>query len=69
VPNLAHPLPSVEPARPAWITPALIEQTRLVWQPYYGRPLSEADALEILASVGSLCDVLFFDSPLDDPAE
>jgi hypothetical protein len=56
-------------ALPAWITPALIEQARLAWQPYYGRLLSEAEAIDVLLSMGALCDVLFFDSPLDNAAD
>lgn len=53
-------------ALPAWITPALIAQTRIVWQPYYAEPLSHDDAIELLSSVGALCDVLFEPNPLDN---
>lgn len=56
-------------ALPAWITPALIAQARLAWQPYYGRLLSEAEAIEALMSMGALCDVLLFESPLDKADE
>lgn len=41
-----------------WITPELIEETLQTWQPYYNEPLSEADAVEILQSVGRLLDCL-----------
>ena len=56
-------------ALPAWITPELIQQARLAWQPYYGRLLSDTEAIEVLLSMGGLCDVLFFDSPLDNAAD
>lgn len=45
-------------AKPNWITPALIEKTIEVWQPYYETGLGETDAIEILASIGRLFDVL-----------
>jgi hypothetical protein len=43
---------------PAWITPELIKDTLQTWQPYYNQQLSEADAVEILQSVGRLLDVM-----------
>ncbi|MGH7213639.1 MAG: hypothetical protein ACREIT_02570 [Tepidisphaeraceae bacterium] len=52
-------------ATPAWITPALIARTRRVWSPLYGHELTDDDAIELLISVGALCDVLFAPNPLD----
>lgn len=48
---------------PSWITPELVAQTRLVWEPHYRRPLSEADALEILLNAGALARVLLRNDP------
>jgi len=43
---------------PGWITPDLIQDTIDTWQPYYQERLTTTDAIEILQSVGRLCDVL-----------
>lgn len=43
---------------PAWITPALIDLTLEVWQPYYDEPLCVDDAVTILRDTGNLLDVL-----------
>jgi hypothetical protein len=43
---------------PSWISEELIAETLDVWQPYYEKSLTRADALEILQSVGRLIDVL-----------
>jgi hypothetical protein len=45
-------------ALPEWIEPKLIEDTIAVWNPFYGRSLTPAEAIEILQSVGRLVDVL-----------
>ncbi len=44
------------PDVPGWITPELVAETIETWQPYYGETLTQADALGILESVGSLFD-------------
>lgn len=49
------------PRRPpgaAWITDEAIADTRRVWSPYYGRELTEVEAVEILMNVRNLADVL-----------
>jgi hypothetical protein len=43
---------------PSWVTPALLEHTLRVWQPYYAAPLTPEDALAIIQSVGCLIEVL-----------
>lgn len=43
---------------PSWITPELIRRTLGVWQKRSPMPLSEADALDILVTVGHLADLL-----------
>lgn len=43
---------------PEWIDEKLIEQTKAVWSPRYGRLLTTAEAIEILLSVGRLFDAL-----------
>jgi hypothetical protein len=53
---------------PTWITPALIERTRAVWQPYVDHILSDDEAIEMIKTVGALCDVLFEPDPLDNRA-
>jgi len=35
-----------------------VEDTRRVWSPYYGRELTEGEAVEILMNVKNLADVL-----------
>jgi len=49
------------PRRPpgaAWITDEAIADTRRVWSPYYGRELTDDEAVEILMNVRNLADVL-----------
>lgn len=46
------------PAVPAWITPALLSLTVRVWSKRYGRPIDDAEAVDILLRVGRLIDVL-----------
>lgn len=49
------------PRRPpgaAWITDEAVEDTRRVWSPYYGRELTDGEAVEILMNVRNLADVL-----------
>jgi len=43
---------------PNWIDEELIERTKVVWSPRYGRSLTTAEAIEILLNVGRLIDVL-----------
>ena len=46
------------PPGAAWITDEAVEDTRRVWSPYYGRELTEGEAVEILMNVKNLADVL-----------
>jgi hypothetical protein len=48
----------VDIGAPRWITSELIADTIETWRPYYARRLTEADAVEILVSVGELADIL-----------
>lgn len=43
---------------PAWITPELIEATRKVWEPRYGRRLSCDEAITIVRTAGRLFELL-----------
>ena len=45
-------------AAPAWVTSELIAKTLRVWQPFYAKPLTPNDALEILLSAGQLVTAL-----------
>lgn len=47
---------SSQAALPDWITGELIVETRAVWEPMYGRTLTEAEVVEILLSFGRLLD-------------
>lgn len=49
---------SVPAGAPNWVTPALLDHTVRVWQPYYATPLTPEDALAIIQSVGCLIEVL-----------
>ena len=42
---------------PAWVTPDLIEQTIISWQPYYRARLTADDAVTIILNAGRLIDV------------
>ena len=51
--------PAAEPiVAPSWITPELLGETARTWQPFYGRPLTDAESVEILVAVGQLFDLL-----------
>lgn len=43
---------------PHWMSSALIERTRIVWQKIYQRAISHDEAVTILAQVGRLLDCL-----------
>ena len=50
-PEQGCPASDAVPRRPpgtAWITDEAIADTRRVWSPYYGRELSDGEAVEIL---------------------
>ena len=49
---------AARPTIPSWITDDLVADTIATWQPYYTEPLTEADAVGILQSVGHLLDTL-----------
>lgn len=60
-PGQGCPVSGAMPRRPpgaAWITDEAIADTRRVWSPYYGRELTDAEAVEILMNVRNLADVL-----------
>jgi hypothetical protein len=66
-PGLLHPveqlmeLPAAEKPRTlsqAWLTDVLLEETRRVWSPYYGRDLSTDEAAEILGNVKRFAEML-----------
>lgn len=42
----------------AWITQAMIEDTRRVWSPHYGYELPDAESVEILMNVRRFARVL-----------
>lgn len=42
------------PDAPPWVTQDLIDYTIQVWQPRYETPLSDADAIEIIAAAYEL---------------
>lgn len=44
--------------RPPWITDEDIVDTRRVWSPYYGRELTDGEAVEILRNVTDLARFL-----------
>ena len=47
---------------PEWVTRELVTKTIDVWQPYYEHELTEADAVEILTTVGQIIDAVDFDA-------
>ncbi len=55
---VASPRPTPATTLPFWVTPTLIAATKQVWQPYYTRPLTEEEAIQILLSVGRLFGAL-----------
>lgn len=54
----SSPPRAAEPRVSGWITPQLIERTRIVWQKRSARPLTRDEAIDILLNVGRLIDVL-----------
>lgn len=48
---------TLKPLSLAWMTDELIGRTRTVWSRAYGRPLSEAEAIEILSNVRRFAEV------------
>ncbi len=47
----------VEKVLPAWVTPALIDETLQVWNPWYKGMLSREHAIEILRNTARLLEV------------
>lgn len=45
-------------AKPSNFSAALVEETKVVWQPYYGHPRSDAEARELLSNVCNLFNLL-----------
>jgi hypothetical protein len=53
------PVPAtVRPSSAAWISDELLAETRRVWSKAYGRVISTEEAVEILANVKRLAEVL-----------
>jgi hypothetical protein len=48
----------IPPGSPAWVTAELIQQTIIVWQPYYANPLTIEDAVDIMQAAGRLLKAL-----------
>jgi hypothetical protein len=46
------------PGARAWVSDEAIEDTRRVWSPYYGRELTDGEAVEILTNVRNLAQAL-----------
>lgn len=46
------------PARPSTFSTALVEETKKLWEPHYGHPLSDFEARELLCNVCNLFHVL-----------
>ncbi len=49
------------PARPlslAWVTDELLAETKDVWSEVYGRPIDDAEAIEILVNTKRFVQVL-----------
>ena len=49
---------AVLPLRPAWISAELLAKTKEVWSREYGRPVGEAEAIEILVNVKHMAEAL-----------
>ena len=50
----SEPTVAIPAGLPPWITPALVNHTRVTWQPFYPNRLTVADAIDILLSVSNL---------------
>jgi hypothetical protein len=56
-----NPVDEDRPQRPlslAWISDELLAETRDVWSEVYGRPVDEAEAVEILMNAKRFAEVL-----------
>jgi hypothetical protein len=56
--NSEDGLASARPLSLEWITDELVEDTRRVWSPVYGRVLSDEEAVEILTNVKRFAEVI-----------
>jgi hypothetical protein len=54
----ADQLRSTSSAAPSWASPELFARTREVFEPLYGRPLTDDEIGEILTNVGQLFRIL-----------
>jgi hypothetical protein len=45
-------------AKPSSFSAALVEETKMLWQPYYGRSLSDLEARELLSNVCNIFHLL-----------
>ena len=55
------------PPEQEWITGELIEDTRRVWSPRYGRPITPTEAVEILVNVKKVAEA--FQKAMRRPTE
>ncbi len=46
------------PGTPLWVSIELIELTKKVWEPRYGKPLSVEEAITIVLNAGRLFELL-----------
>jgi hypothetical protein len=51
---------------PRWITPGLIEETKIAWNIEYGEDLTAADAVALLQNMGGLFEILFGEAAHDE---
>jgi len=56
--TIEHSTPTVPTGTPSWVTARLIQQTIILWQPYYEENLSSEDAVAIILTIGRLFNVV-----------
>jgi hypothetical protein len=62
-------IPGPATGYPNWITPELIARTLQVWRERWPSPMTEADAIDILVTVGRLAEVITSPSTESPPPE
>jgi hypothetical protein len=62
-------LPEQDAALPRWITPALINETKEVWQKEYEECLTTADAVGLLQNMGGVFEIMFEDEPDEEQCD
>jgi hypothetical protein len=58
-PSTFSPPNDQEELLPEWITPALLDETKTVWQTEFGEDLTTADAVGLLQNVGGVFEILY----------